>query len=289
MDGEAVLAWYAARSRAYPWRRTRDPYRIWVSEVMLQQTQVSRVVPAYHRFVGRFPTLRTLAAAPLADVIAAWDGLGYNRRAVALARAAEEMVRTHGGRLPRDPAALRALPGIGPYTAAAVASIAFGLPVPAVDTNVRRVVARVAFGTDPHAVRAEEIDAEARRWLAGRDPSSWNQALMDLGRERCRPRPRCAGCPMERTCRFLADGVRPGPGAGRRQPPFEGSSRHVRGAVVGALRRRSPMPLGELARISGFPLERVAGAVAALRADGLVSAGPAALRGSGRGWVRLAG
>ncbi|HXF73820.1 MAG TPA: A/G-specific adenine glycosylase, partial [Actinomycetota bacterium] len=126
---DALLAWYAPRRRAYPWRATRDPYRILVAEVMLQQTQASRVVPRYRAFLGRFPSVRALAAAPRADVLRAWSGLGYNRRAVLLHEAARALARDHGGRLPRDPEGLRRLPGVGPYTAAAVAAIAFGARV----------------------------------------------------------------------------------------------------------------------------------------------------------------
>ncbi|MFM8944409.1 MAG: hypothetical protein ACKOI0_04100 [Actinomycetota bacterium] len=165
---------------------------------MLQQTQASRVVPAYRAFLRRFPTIASLARAPRSAVVGAWSGLGYNRRAIALADAARAIVRDHGGRIPRAAADLRTLPGVGPYTAAAVASIAFGEPIAAVDVNVRRVVARARLGADPHALDAATIDAEAARWLDRRDPGSWNQALMDLGREHCRSVPRCDGCPLAR-------------------------------------------------------------------------------------------
>jgi A/G-specific adenine glycosylase len=295
VERNALLAWYEPRRRAYPWRRTSDPYRIWVSEVMLQQTQVARVIPAYRRFVRRFPTVRALGEAPLSDVISAWDGLGYNRRAVALSGAAKAVVETHDGLLPSDQAALRALPGVGPCTAAAVASIAFDLPVAAVDTNVRRIVARARFGTEPHGVPSAALAREAERWVPVTDPGAWNQALMDLGREVCRPRPRCGECPLARTCRSVgrdpaprsARAKDPGPVSGRRQAPFEGSSRQVRGAVVRTLRGRRRCTVGDLVRGTGLPLERVVAAVVALRSDGLVSAGPAALRGSPGGVVRL--
>ena len=193
---EALRAWYAPRRDAYPWRGSHDPYAIWVSEVMLQQTQASRVVPAFGSFLRRFPTVRALAAATRGDVVREWGGLGYNRRAVRLSEAARVVVRDHGGRIPRDPATLRELPGVGPYTAAAVASLGFGEPVAVVDTNVRRVVSRVHLGVDGHEVPAKQAWGLADAWLDRDDPVTWNQALMDLGREVCRPEPRCDVCPL---------------------------------------------------------------------------------------------
>ncbi|HEX9122056.1 MAG TPA: A/G-specific adenine glycosylase [Actinomycetota bacterium] len=283
----ALLRWYEPRRDAYPWRKIRDPYRIWVSEIMLQQTQAPRVVAAYRAFLRKFPSLRSLAAAPRRDVVAAWGDLGYNRRAVALSEAARAVVREFGGRFPAEPSDLRRLPGVGPYTAAAVSSLAFGLPVAAVDTNVRRIVTRFFFGSEAHALTAGRIADAAQRWIAPDEPGAWTQALMDLGREICRPRPRCQDCPISQTCRFISAVAVPKPQR-RRQPPFEGSARQVRGAVVRILRSRSRSTLHELARASGFPLERIVAAVATLRADGLVSAGPAALRGSPSGVARLA-
>src|SRR5262245_9496841 len=195
VGAKALRRWYAPRRGAYPWRETHDPYAIWVSEVMLQQTQASRVVLAYLAFLARFPTVASLAAATRRDVVRAWDGLGYNRRAVWLSEGARAIVREHGGRMPRDPATLRTLPGVGPYTAAAVASMAFGEPVAVVDTNVRRVVARVHLGVDGRDAPAGRVRELAQAWLDRWDPVTWNQAVMDLGREVCRPRPRCAICP----------------------------------------------------------------------------------------------
>ena len=163
---EALRAWYAPRRGAYPWRQTRDPYAIWVSEVMLQQTQAARVVPAYRSFLRRFPTVRALAAAPRRDVVAEWGGLGYNRRAVRLSEAARAIDRDHDGRIPRAKDELLELPGVGPYTAAAVASMGFGEPVAVVDTNVRRVVSRVHLG-DRGSRSAGEGGVGARRRVAG--------------------------------------------------------------------------------------------------------------------------
>ncbi len=280
----ALLAWYVPRRRAYPWRGATDPYRVLVSEVMLQQTQAARVAPAYRSFVRRFPTLRSLARASRAEVLRAWGTLGYNRRAVALAETARIVVREHDGRLPRRPAELVRLPGIGPYTAAAVASLGYGAPVPAIDTNVRRVVARFRIGRDDAG--AAEV-AAAGRWLDRRDPGAWNQALMDLGREVCRPAPRCHLCPLARTCRFRLVGAGPRRSV-RRQAPFEGSFRQVRGAVVRVLRERSGASVGDLAGRVGRPVEVVVRAVERLSAEGLVRAGPAALAGRPSGWVRLA-
>lgn len=280
-----LLAWYAPRRRAFPWRRTRDPYRILVAEVMLQQTQAARVARAYPAFIRRFPTVAVLARATRAEVVAAWEGLGYNRRALALAECARAVVRDHAGRIPRDADALRALPGVGPYTAAAVASIAFGDRVPALDVNVRRVVARWRLGADAHDVAPSIVAEASRRAIDPDDPGAWNQALMDVGREHCRPRPRCAGCPLARACRFRRSGAVPSP-APRRTEPFAGSSRQVRGAVVRELRGGSAT-VGRLAAATGFPPERIAAALAGLVRDGLVEAGPSAVTGALGGRARL--
>jgi A/G-specific adenine glycosylase len=263
-----------------------------VSEVMLQQTQVSRVVPAYRSFLGSFPTPAALASASPAEVLRAWKGLGYNRRAVALWRAAGVIVAEHGGRVPSDPAGLARLPGIGPYTAAAVASFAHGVAVPAVDTNVRRVVARARLGTEPSEVPETQVRAAAAAWLDRADPGAWNQALMDLGREVCRAEPACPACPLHTACRFRL-AARTAPSPARRPPrrgePFGGSFRQLRGRIVAALREVPSASVGELARRWDEPVERVASAVAALSQEGLVRAGPAALAGRAGGRVRLGG
>jgi A/G-specific adenine glycosylase len=266
---EALREWYAPRRRAYPWRGSHDPYPVLVSEVMLQQTQAGRVVPAFRSFLRRFPTVRTLAAAPRRDVVREWGGLGYNRRAVRLSEAARAIVRDHGGRIPRDPSALRELPGVGPYTAAAVASLGFGEPVAAIDTNVRRVVARVHLGSDGHDVPAKQVWALADAWLDRDDPIAWNQAVMDLGREVCRPNPRCDVCPIARVCRFRLAGSIAARGP-TRQGAFEGSTRQVRGAVVRALRSHSSLTRTRLSAETGFPRERVDGALDGLVYDGLL-------------------
>jgi A/G-specific adenine glycosylase len=283
---KALVDWYRPRRRAYPWRRTRDPYAVLVSEVMLQQTQAPRVEPAYERFLARFPTTHDLARASRADVLRAWEGLGYNRRAVRLSDAARTIVSDHAGAVPSGPVELRALPGIGPYTAAAVASIAFGEPVAAVDTNVRRIAARVHLGAEADDVPGRRIRELADAWLDRDAPGAWNQALMDLGREVCRPRPRCPVCPLAAGCAFFRSGAEPRPSR-RRQGPFEGSSRQVRGAIVRALRERSPSSVGAIASSTGYELARVAGALEDLHREGLVVAGDAALQGRSGGRVRL--
>jgi A/G-specific adenine glycosylase len=281
-----LLEWYEPRRAAYPWRLRPDPYRVLVSEVMLQQTQAARVASAFERFVTRFPSVESLAAAPVAEVIRAWSGLGYNRRAVALSNAARAIVRDHGGRVPDDPIALRDLPGVGPYTAAAVASLAYGRPVPAVDTNVSRVVARAVLGRQPEELPPATVRAAAELQIDGQDPGGWNQAVMDLGREICRPVPRCHECPLSGSCRSRRRGRTPR-GRTRGGPRFEGSTRQLRGRVVAAL-AEGPRTLGSLAARTGQPAELLAVRLSRLVADGLVEASPAALAGARHGRVRLA-
>ena len=268
---EALRAWYVPRRRAYPWRGSYDPYAVWVSEVMLQQTQAGRVVPAFRSFLRRFPTVPTLAAAPRRDVVREWGGLGYNRRAVNLHRAAERIAAKGW---PDD---LTELPGVGPYTAAAVSSVAFGSAVAAVDTNARRLVARFFLGVEPDAVSPREIHALADAWLDRRDPGAWNQAVMDLGREVCRPNPRCDACPLSRVCRFHLAGSIAARGRGR-QGPFEGSGRQVRGAVVRVLRSHPSLTRARLSEETGFSPERIDAAVGSLTTDGLVEDDGGAVR-----------
>ena len=276
---------------AYPWRaparpgaRRPDPYAVLVSEVMLQQTQAARVVPAFKAFMARFPDVHALASAPLGDVLRTWGRLGYPRRARALHRAAGEILERHGAVVPRDPEVLRTLAGVGDYTSAAIASLAYGRAVATVDTNVRRILARVEYGTEADQVSRRAVDGAAARWLDLHRPGAWNQALMDLGREVCRPAPRCAVCPLRAWCAFAAAGRRGRP-ATRRQPRFEGSMRQVRGAVTAELRARSPRTIGGIARATGHSVERVAEAVRGLHGDGLVAATKAALTGRSGGRV----
>lgn len=237
-----LLEWYAREARDLPWRRTRDPYAILVSEVMLQQTQVARVVPRYLAWLERWPDAASLAAAPVPEVLAAWVGLGYNRRALRLREACAVVARDGW---PED---LRGLPGIGPYTAAAVGAFAFGRHELPVDTNVRRVLERTGF--DPGDAPSPEL----------------GQALMELGAVVCRARDAaCGACPVAASC-ASAHAVVIAP---RRADPdrprerFEDSNRWVRGRIVEALATGAPLP-------EGIELERLERAIESLVADGLV-------------------
>jgi A/G-specific adenine glycosylase len=195
--------WFASNKRGLPWRATRDPYRIWVSEAMLQQTRVATVVPYYERFTERFPDVRTLAGAPLEDVLKAWEGLGYYARARNLHRAAGRIVEEHGGALPRDYAAFRSLPGVGDYIAAAVTSIAFGEPRAVVDGNVKRVLSRLFLIDDPSNDPSSTavFEKKANELLDRSSPGDFNQALMELGALVCAPKnPSCDSCPLKEFC-----------------------------------------------------------------------------------------
>jgi A/G-specific adenine glycosylase len=219
----ALLAWYDQHARDLPWRRTRDAYAIWVSEIMLQQTRVETVIPYYTRFLARFPDAHTLADAPLDDVLAHWSGLGYSRRARLLHEGARTIVREHAGELPRDPIARRALPGIGAYTAGAIGSIAFDLPEPIVDGNVARVLSRVLCIETPLGERSTErtLWHEAERLAQGERPGALNQAMMELGARVCVPvNARCLACPLEASCDAKARGrVDDLPIAPKKKPP----------------------------------------------------------------------
>jgi A/G-specific adenine glycosylase len=258
MDVAALLRWYDRGHRDLPWRRTRDPYALLVSEVMLQQTQVARVVPYYERFLARFPDVQSLAAASAADVLREWSGLGYNRRALAL-KAAAAHAAAHGW--PQDAAGLRALPGVGPYTAAAVASFAYGEPVAAVDTNVRRVLERHdGVQRTPAALAARAGELVPRRRAA-----AFNQAMMELGATVCGPRrPDCGGCPVARDC--AGGDARPPARAPAPRARFEETDRWLRGRVVAAALEQRALPEADSAR-----LERI---VDGLVRDGLVARAP---------------
>jgi A/G-specific adenine glycosylase len=205
----ALLAWFRRNARSLPWRRSRDPYAIWVSEVMLQQTQVANVIPYYQRFLEAFPTVADLARAPLERVLKLWSGLGYYRRARHLHQAAKELVRRFAGRFPRDYERIRSLPGIGDYTARAILSIAFGLPYTLLDGNVARVLSRLATleGNLHQLSFRRTVEAQLERLLSPRSPGLFNQALMELGQTLCLPRaPRCAACPLRSWCRGYKSG-----------------------------------------------------------------------------------
>lgn len=200
---DTLLAWFEDYQREMPWRQTDDPYRIWVSEVMLQQTQVKKVVGYYEAFIARFPDIQQLAAAPLQDVLKVWEGLGYYARARNLHKAAQVVVAEYDGEIPQDYAAFRKLPGVGAYSAAAVLSIAFNAPYAAVDGNIKRVLARLLLMTAPinDAKVAKRFQEKADILLDPAVPGIFNQAMMELGATVCRPHsPTCLVCPVNRFC-----------------------------------------------------------------------------------------
>jgi A/G-specific adenine glycosylase len=202
-----LLAWYHAHRRDLPWRESRDPYRVWIAEIMLQQTRIAAVLPYYSRFLENFPTVQSLARARQEKVLRLWSGLGYYSRARNLHRAAKEIVARHGGKFPRDLDSAFALPGIGRYTAAAVLSIAYDVPLAVLDGNVARVLARLAAvrGDLRSPRRWKRLGDMAQQLLATRAAGDWNQALMELGETICTPlAPRCADCPVARFCRARA-------------------------------------------------------------------------------------
>ncbi len=217
-----LLAHYDTHRRPLPWRASRDPYRVLVAEVMLQQTTVAAVIPYYQRFLARFPDARRLASARQEEVLRHWAGLGYYRRARSLHQACREVVQSHNGRFPADPQELERLPGIGAYTAGAVASIAFGRGVPAVDGNVERVLSRLAAVRGRDAAARRRLREAARSLVDGPRPGDVNQALMDLGATLCAPRaPACADCPLRRSCAARDEGRPEMYPAPRRRPAAE--------------------------------------------------------------------
>ncbi|HTS11457.1 MAG TPA: A/G-specific adenine glycosylase [Candidatus Limnocylindrales bacterium] len=207
---DALLRWFRAHRRELPWRASRDAYRVWVAEIMLQQTRIAAVLPYYERFLARFPDGETLARAREEDVLKLWSGLGYYSRARNLHRAAKEIATRHGGKFPREHEAALALPGIGAYTAAAVLSIAYDAPLAVLDGNVARVLARLgAVRGDLRADgRWQRLGETAQELLARDAAGDWNQALMELGEVTCTPQsPRCRECPVARWCRARAQGL----------------------------------------------------------------------------------
>lgn len=250
-----LLAWYEANGQDFPWREARNPYWALVAGVCSQQTQMSRVLPLWRRWIETFPTLEALAAADRGEVLRVWANAGYPRRALHLHEAARHCLASHDGRLPREEAALLALPGVGPFTAAIVRCFGFGEDAAALDTNVARVLGRLLHGDlqpareTPPALLREGASRLLRPGTAAR----WNPALMDYGARVCLPRPRCEDCVVASWCaarpRFAAGELA---GPMRAQPRFEGSDRQWRGRILAAL-RASPRPL---------PVERLIGLVA---------------------------
>lgn len=295
---DALIGWYHQHRRDLPWRQTRDPYKILVSEIMLQQTQAERVVPKYHEFLRLFPTVEALADAPASEVIRAWAGLGYNRRALNLQRACRSVVERFDGTMPTAVEDLRSLPGVGPYTAGAVACFAFEQDVGFVDTNIRRVLHRMVFGPEfpvPMATTREMHALAASVVPAGRG-YQWNQALMELGATVCRARStECGRCPVTEWC--ASSGMMQAVFAQRvvtrseKPVPFEHTSRYFRGRIIDRLRDAPPRGLTarELAlliepeREPGEPVWTIV-YLAGLARDGLVVGETGALREQSPGY-----
>ncbi|MBC7265555.1 MAG: A/G-specific adenine glycosylase [Coriobacteriia bacterium] len=251
---EAVLAHYRAHGRDLPWRRTDDPYATLVSEVMLQQTQVARVVGKYEEFLRTFPTVDALASAPLGDVLKVWSGLGYNRRAKALHEAAKAIVARHGGRVPSSYEELRALPGVGHATAAQVLAFAFGMAVPYLETNIRAALIHWFF-PEADSVPDSALMPLVEATLDADDPRTWYYALMDYGAALKRAVPN----PSRRSAHH------------GRQAPFAGSAREARGAALRVLAERDAASGAEIAHASGIGVERIREALVALEHEGLVA------------------
>ena len=264
----ALLEWYGPRARPLRIRTTRAPWPILVSEIMAQQTQIARVDEAWAGFMDRYPTPRVLAEAPTAEVLRAWAGLGYNRRALNLQRAAGIIADAHGGHVPSTVAELEELPGVGPYTSRAIAAIAFGQPVAAVDTNVRRVVGRVTGRT----LSPSALQAEADAWVDTADPATWTHATMELGATVCLARrPGCEVCPVSRWCASAGRAELVRPRAASTSVPFEQTTRWLRGRIIERLRTLDDGAWEHPPRSIGRHDEAaVAAAVTALEREGLL-------------------
>lgn len=249
---EPVLRWYADHRRDLPWRDpSTSPWGVFVSEIMSHQTPVARVAPIWQEWMQRWPTPADLAAAPPGEVIRHWGRLGYPRRALRLREAAAVIADDHAGQVPSDPAVLQRLPGVGAYTAAAVAAFAYGVRVAVVDTNVRRIEARAITGTAqaaPALTSAESALAAELLPMDSTTAATWNVAIMELGALVCKAgRPLCATCPIEDRCAWLEAGAPPYDGPTRRAQKFAGTDRQVRGLLLGALREsREPVTRARL-------------------------------------------
>lgn len=256
-----IRGFYESHGRPMPWRDTRDPYLIFVSEIMLQQTQVRRVMQKYPEFIARFPDFASLAAAELRDVLLAWQGLGYNRRAKFLHESARLIVSRYDGELPRDPETLETLPGVGPNTAGSLAAFAYNRPVVFIETNIRRVF--IHFFFQEHTdVRDRDILPLVRDTLDTDDPRSWYYALMDYGTMLAKWFPNA----NRRSAHYA------------RQSAFENSDRQIRGRLLRALGEHEALAAERLPDVLGFPAERVEPVVAALEAEGFVTRDGGAVR-----------
>ncbi len=268
---KAVLSWYAKHKRNLPWRTTHNPYYILVSEIMLQQTQVSRVLEKYVEFLDAFPTIQDLADASAGEIITVWKGLGYNRRALFLQKTAQAIVYDNGGVFPDTLEALKALPGVGDYTARAVMSFAFRKEVPMMDTNHRRLYNRVYVGIE------EKKDAElleiAEAMFPKKRAYDWNQALMDIGSEYCTSRnPTCGECPLKTWCKATPAILTYVPiKAKKKAIPFKDTDRYVRGRIIDTLRDKKRVSKHAIsAQFSNVSKERMRSIVALLEKDGLI-------------------
>jgi len=250
---QQIWDYYQTKGRVFPWRETEDPYKIMVSEIMLQQTQAPRVVPKYQAFLERFPDLHSLAEAPLADVLTAWQGLGYNRRAIALQKAAKMVVEEYDGELPVDQQKLLALPGIGAYTSSAILAFAFNIPTPFIETNIRRVYIHHFF-EDREEVSDTELLPVIEQTMDKEHPREWYWALMDYGSTL----PKQIVNPNRRSKHYT------------KQSKFQGSNRQLRGAIVRALTKISRLPIVQLAVELDLPPERIAEAAQALEKEGFL-------------------
>lgn len=286
----SLLRWYRRHGRAtLPWRTERSPYRTVVSEFMLAQTQVDRVVPKFEAFVTRFPDFAALSRASLAAVLREWKGLGYNSRAVRLHRMAQAVAESYGGMLPSEPCALRLLPGIGPYTVAAIRAFAFNEDDAPLDTNVRRIVHRLFFGIEhPRQASARELDERARALVPAGRAHDWSSAMMDLGSAICTARaPKCLLCPLRADCAAApvnaaqlesARIAGAKPASPQNVVPFEQTRRYARGRIIDRLR---DLPPGErislldlhsaMPAVAARTVEDLRELVAALEKDGLVT------------------
>jgi A/G-specific adenine glycosylase len=269
----ALIRWFDVHERPLPWRST-TPWGVLVSEFMLQQTPVDRVLPVWPQWMERWPTPGDLAAAPMGEALRAWGRLGYPRRAQRLHQSAVVITTQHDGEVPSDVAALRRLPGVGDYTAAAILAFAFDRRSIVLDTNVRRVLSRTLAGVDqapPHITRTERDRADALWPAAHRRSARWSAAVMEFGALVCTARrPSCDACPVREACAWTAAGQPVTPVSGRRQPEYAGSDRQARGRVLAVLREsRAPLPASAIEAAWPDPAQR-ARAIDGLVADGLV-------------------
>ncbi len=273
-----LLSWYREYEQSFPWRHAQDPYAALVAAVCAQQTQMSRVLQIYERWMAAFPTIQDLADASDADALRVWDRTGYPRRALYLHRTARVVRQQYGGALPRERAALEALPGVGPFTAAIVLNFGYGIDAAALDTNIVRVLGRVLFGDlQPVASTPQrQLWWAAERLLPDKQARYWNPALMDFGAAICAPTPKCSQCPLATLCaaypRFASGERAP---AARMQGPFRGSQRELRGLAVAQLRAAAePIPrtvvIANVSKAAGVKRSRASAAIGSLIEDGLI-------------------